>query len=35
MFEPIKDRIKYGGAILGLEEVKAVMDVMLSNNGER
>jgi len=35
MFEQIKDRIKYGGAILGLEEVKAVMDVMLSNNGER
>lgn len=34
-FTPIKDRIKYGGALIGLEEVKAVMDVMLSNSGER
>ena len=34
MFKP-GDRISYGGAMLGLEEVKAVMDVILSNNGTR
>jgi len=34
-FTPVKDRIQYGGAMLGLEEVKAVMDVMLSNSGTR
>jgi len=35
MFTRIKDRIKYGGAIIGLEEVKAVVDVLLSDKGER
>lgn len=34
-FIPGKTRIQYGGAMLGLEEVKVVMDVMLSNNGTR
>ncbi|MCK9355134.1 MAG: aminotransferase class I/II-fold pyridoxal phosphate-dependent enzyme [Gallionella sp.] len=34
-FIPGKDRIQYGGAMIGLEEVKAVMDVMLSNKGTR
>lgn len=35
MFTPIKDRISYGGAIIGLEEVKAVMDCMLTQGGTR
>lgn len=35
MFTPIKDRIEYGGAMIGLEEVKAVMDVMLGQGGKR
>jgi CDP-4-dehydro-6-deoxyglucose reductase, E1 len=35
MFRPKIDRIEYGGAILGIEEVKAVMDVMLSQGGKR
>lgn len=35
MFKPGIDRIEYGGAIIGLEEVKAVMDVMLSAGGKR
>jgi len=35
MFRPKIDRIEYGGAIIGLEEVKAVMDVMLSQGGKR
>lgn len=30
-----KTRIEYGGAMLGFEEVKAVMDVMLSQGGRR
>ena len=34
-FIPGKSRIEYGGAILGIEEVKAVMDVMLSQGGKR
>jgi CDP-4-dehydro-6-deoxyglucose reductase, E1 len=35
MFRPGIDRIEYGGAQIGLEEVKAVMDVMLSSGGKR
>lgn len=35
MFRPGIDRIQYGGAMIGLEEVKAVMDVMLSQGGRR
>lgn len=35
MFTPIKDRIEYGGAMIGLEEVKAVLDVMMSQGGKR
>lgn len=35
MFTPVKDRIEYGGAVIGLEEIKAVMDVMLSQGGRR
>lgn len=34
-FTPVKDRIAYGGALIGLEEVKAVMDCMLSQGGTR
>lgn len=34
-FTPVKDRVSYGGAIIGLEEVKAVMDCMLSQGGTR
>lgn len=34
-FTPVKDRIEYGGALIGLEEVKAVMDVMLGQGGKR
>lgn len=34
-FTPIKDRIEYGGAMLGIEEVQAVMNVMLSQGGKR
>ena len=32
MFKPVVDRIKYGGVILGLEEVQAIMNVVLNNN---
>lgn len=35
MFRPKIDRIEYGGAVIGIEEVKAVMDVMLSQGGKR
>jgi len=35
MFRPKIDRVEYGGAIIGIEEVKAVMDVMLSQGGKR
>lgn len=35
MFKPKIDRVKYGGALLGLAEVKAVIDVMLSQDGQR
>lgn len=35
MFRPKIDRVEYGGAMLGIEEVKAVMDVMLSQGGRR
>lgn len=34
-FTPIVDRIEYGGALLGVEEVQAVMNVMLSQGGKR
>lgn len=34
-FTPVVDRVEYGGAMIGLEEVKAVMDVMLSSGGKR
>lgn len=34
-FTPIVDRIEYGGALLGIEEVQAVMNVMLSQGGKR
>lgn len=34
-FIPGVSRVEYGGAILGIEEVKAVMDVMLSQGGKR
>lgn len=35
MFKPGIDRVEYGGAMIGLAEVKAVMDVMLSSGGRR
>ena len=35
MFTPKVDRIEYGGAMIGTEEVKAVMNVMLSSGGKR
>lgn len=35
MFRPKIDRIEYGGCLLGTEEIKAVMDVMLSQGGRR
>lgn len=35
MFRPKIDRIEYGGAMIGTEEVKAVLDVMLSQGGKR
>jgi len=35
MFRPKIDRVEYGGAIIGIEEVKAVMEVMLSQGGKR
>ncbi len=35
MFQPKVDRISYGGASIGLEEVKAVMDCMLTQGGTR
>ena len=35
MFTPIKERISYGGAIIGLEEVKAIMDCILTQGGTR
>lgn len=35
MFTPKKDRISYGGAIIGLEEVQAVMNCMLTQGGTR
>lgn len=35
MFRPKIDRIQYGGASIGLEEVKAVMDCMLTQGGTR
>jgi len=35
MFRPKIDRVEYGGALIGIEEVKAVMDVMLSQGGKR
>ncbi len=34
-FTPKIDRIEYGGAMLGIEEVQAVMNVMLSQGGKR
>lgn len=34
-FRPGVDRIEYGGAMIGLEEVKAVLDVMMSQGGKR
>lgn len=34
-FKPGIDRVEYGGAMIGLDEVKAVMDVMLSQGGRR
>ena len=33
MFRPKIDRISYGGAVIGLEEVQAIMNVILSNGG--
>jgi CDP-6-deoxy-D-xylo-4-hexulose-3-dehydrase len=35
MFRPKVDRVEYGGAMIGLEEVKAVIDVMLGQGGRR
>lgn len=35
MFRPKIDRVSYGGAVIGLEEVKAVMDCMLTQGGTR
>ena len=35
MFTKIKDRISYGGAMIGLEEVKAIMDCILTQGGTR
>lgn len=35
MFTPKVDRISYGGAIIGLEEVQAVMNCMLTQGGTR
>lgn len=35
MFTPIQDRISYGGAVIGLEEVQAVMNCMLTQGGTR
>lgn len=35
MYTPIKDRVSYGGAVIGLEEVKAVMDCILTQGGTR
>jgi CDP-6-deoxy-D-xylo-4-hexulose-3-dehydrase len=35
MFKPKVDRIQYGGAMIGLEEVNAVMNVMLTQGGTR
>lgn len=34
-FIPKQTRISYGGAMIGLEEVKVVMDVMLDSGGKR
>lgn len=35
MFKPKQDRIQYGGAMIGLEEVHAVMNCMLTQGGTR
>lgn len=35
MFTPKVDRIEYGGAMIGLEEVQAAMNVMMSQGGRR
>ena len=35
MFRPRIDRIEYGGAMIGLKEVKAIMGVILSQKGRR
>jgi CDP-6-deoxy-D-xylo-4-hexulose-3-dehydrase len=35
MFKPKIDRVEYGGAIIGIAEVKAIMDVVLSQGGKR
>lgn len=34
-FIPIKDRIEYGGAVIGQEEVNAIMKVVTSQGGKR
>jgi CDP-6-deoxy-D-xylo-4-hexulose-3-dehydrase len=35
MFKPKIDRVEYGGGIIGIAEVKAIMDVLLSQGGKR
>lgn len=35
MFKPGVTRVEYGGAVLGLEEVKAVMECILTQGGKR
>lgn len=35
MFTPKKDRISYGGAMIGKEEVKAIFDIIKSQGGRR
>lgn len=35
MFRPKVDRVEYGGAIIGIAEVKSIMDVVLSQGGRR
>ena len=34
-YTPIVDRVEYGGASIGLQEVKAIIDVILSQDGKR
>ena len=35
MFKPKIDRISYGGAVINIEEVKAIRDVVLSQGCRR